>query len=198
MDELKVISRLKNGEYEALKLLMDHYQDYVYTMAKRIVRSTGIAEEITQDVFIKVYQKINTYQYQSKFSTWLYTIAYRTCLNYTGKKKIVFSEGDLNTSNQPQENTESYLSHLEFDGQTKLNQPDSSSTETREILWEAIDKLNTQQGVIITLFYLQEMSVSEIASLMQVPPNTIKTHLHRGRSNLKDILLKQFVTEDLL
>ena len=198
MDELQIISRLKRGNYDALKLLMEQYQDYVYSLARRIVKNPEIAEELTQDVFIKVYQKVNTYQYQSKFSTWLYTIAYRTCLNYTGKKKIIFTEGELSSQTAMDKNTESYLSQIDYNSSKKTDQLDVPDSETKEILWNAIDSLNIQQGLVITLFYLQELSISEIAGLMQAPVNTIKTHLHRGRRNLKEVLLKQYVSEDLL
>lgn len=95
MNEQNLIIRLKNGDLSALEALMELHQNYVFTVALRMVKKKEPAEEITQDVFIKVYKKINSYKERSKFTTWLFTIVYRTCLNYLDKKQIVYSESSL-------------------------------------------------------------------------------------------------------
>ena len=77
MNENEVIRSLKAGNTDALKNLIDKYQDYVYSIGYQIVKNVEIAEEITQDVFIKVFQKIDSFEERSKFSTWLFTITYR-------------------------------------------------------------------------------------------------------------------------
>lgn len=194
LDEKQIIDRLKNGDSQALKLLMELHQDYIYTLVIQMVKSVHASEELTQDIFIKVYNKINTYEERSKFTTWLYTITYRTCLNYLEKKKIVFSETDLmSTDEREAKNIESYsnLSQREEWG-------DATDTEEKQkILWDAIDILPSVQGVIITLHYLQQFSIREIADMIQLPLNTIKTHLHRGRNTMRSILLKRFSEEEL-
>ena len=73
-----------------------------------------------------------------------------------------------------------------------------SDYQRQLIIYKAIDKLEIKQGVVITLFYLKDFSVSEIAEIMQLSVNTIKTHLFRGRENLKKLLLKDYSLEDLL
>ena len=194
LDEKQIIDRLKNGDSQALKLLMELHQDYIYTLVIQMVKSVHASEELTQDIFIKVYNKINTYEERSKFTTWLYTITYRTCLNYLEKKKIVFTETDLmSTDEREAKNIESYsnLSQREEWG-------DATDTEEKQkILWDAIDILPSVQGVIITLHYLQQFSIREIADMIQLPLNTIKTHLHRGRNTMRSILLKRFSEEEL-
>lgn len=97
LTEKQLIDRLKSGDTQSLKKIMDLHQDYVYTLVIQMVKLKDVAEELTQDVFIKVYNKINSYEERSKFTTWLYTITYRTCLNYLDKKKIVFNISELNT-----------------------------------------------------------------------------------------------------
>jgi RNA polymerase sigma factor (sigma-70 family) len=73
-----------------------------------------------------------------------------------------------------------------------------SDHSQQQIIYKAIDTLDMKQGVVITLFYLKEFSVNEIADIMQISVNTVKTHLFRGRENLKKTLLKDYSVEDLL
>ena len=188
--EKQIIDQLKDGDLTAMKALMEIHQDYVYTLVFQMVKSHAVAEEITQDVFIKVYKKIDTYQEKSKFTTWLYTISYRTCLNYLEKKKIVFNLTEIEKSNNANDNSFTYLSSIESDGIRE-------DSDLKNILWEAIDSIPQTQGVIITLFYLQQFSVNEIANMMDVPQNTIKINLFRGRKSLKEVLQKNYSQEEL-
>lgn len=196
LTEKQLIDRLKSGDTQSLKKIMDLHQDYVYTLVIQMVKLKDVAEELTQDVFIKVYNKINSYEERSKFTTWLYTITYRTCLNYLDKKKIVFNISELNTGTN-----ETDISKNEELLNTKhpdiLN--DSFDREEKQnILWETIDHLPLHQGIIITLHYLQHFSIREISDLMKLPVNTIKTHLHRGRNTMREILLKKYSEEELI
>ncbi len=191
--EKKLIARLKNGDVQALKQLMEDYQDYVYTLSLQMVKSSQAAEELTQDVFIKVFKKIDTFAERSKFSTWIYTITYRACLNYLEKKQIVFSISEIENENSSDEND--YLFNKEDEKEEDFS---FEENEKQKILWSAIDSLPMQQGIIITLHYLQQFSVREIADMLSIPANTIKTHLFRGRSLLKSILLKNYSQEELL
>jgi RNA polymerase sigma-70 factor, ECF subfamily len=192
LTEKQLILRLKNGDTDALRTLMQLYQDFVYTLVLRMVKSAPAAEELTQDIFIKVYKKINTFSGKAKFSTWLYTIAYRTCLNFLEKKKIVFSISDLEPKDE-EENT-SFL----FEAETGEEDFSLEQNDRQKILWSAIDTLPVTQGVVITLHYLQQFSIMEIAELLDAPANTIKTHLFRGRASMKALLLKKYSREELL
>ena len=189
--EKQIISSLQNGDFTAMKALMEIHQDYVYSLVYQMVKSHADAEEITQDVFVKVYKKIDTYQAKAKFTTWLYTIAYRTSLNYLEKKKIVFNLTEIQTSDNEQDIS------LDFIGKMEPETIREDSDLTR-ILWKAIDSIPQMQGVVITLFYLQQFSVNEIAQMMSVSQNTIKINLFRGRKSLKENLQKNYSQEELL
>ncbi|MEJ2544675.1 MAG: sigma-70 family RNA polymerase sigma factor [Calditrichaceae bacterium] len=187
MNESQIIDRLKHGNQQALKEVIQLYQDYVYTI------------EVTQDVFVKVYQKIGTYESRAKFSTWLFTIVYRTALNYLDKKKIYFTESDYAFDDENQSFLENIYDKNNRDllGQnTEINK--ESDHQLQQIIYKAIDRLDMKQGIVISLFYLKDFSVNEIAEIMQLSANTIKTHLFRGRENLKKVLLKSYSVEDLL
>jgi len=191
--EKESIERLKEGDPKAMEPLMDLNRDYVYTIAKQMVKSAAVAEELTQDVFIKVFRKIDSYQEKSKFTTWLYTITYRTCLNYLEKKKIVFNMSEI-SSKENESDADNYLFIEDFE--TTFIQFEEN--EKQQIIWKAIDAIPEQQGVVVTLHYLQQFSVKEIAGMMQVPENTIKTHLYRGRNAIRINLEKHFSQEELL
>lgn len=187
MDDQKLLTRIKANDFEALKQLMQRYQDFVYTLVLRIIRHTACAEEATQDVFIKVFQKAGTYDGRAKFSTWLYTIAYRTALNYRDKKKMQSLQTDHELSAFGPEGDQPFIDQLP-----------AVNPDLQTILWQAIDELGQNEATVITLFYLQQFSVAEIAETLAIPRATVKTHLHRGRKNLKKILSKNYTMEDLL
>ncbi|KAA3618344.1 MAG: RNA polymerase sigma factor [Calditrichaeota bacterium] len=193
LTEKQLITRLKSGDVDALKLLMQKYQDFVYTLALQMVKSKQVAEELTQDVFIKVFKKINTFAEKSKFSTWLYTITYRSSLNYLEKKQIVFNLSELEHENNSDGNE--ILANNIDDAEENYTFEES---EKQKILWSAIDRLPVQQGSIIMLHYLQQFSIREISEMMTIPASTVKTHLFRGRGLLKSILLKNYSQEELL
>jgi len=193
ISEKALIDQLKNGDVKAMEPLMQLHQDYVYTLAVQMVKSSAVAEELTQDVFIKVFRKIDSYQEKSKFSTWLYTITYRTCLNYLEKKKIIFNMSEISSK----ENDDDYSDFiLKEEFVNTISQFEEN--EKQQIIWTAIDTIPQPQGVVIALHYLQQFSVKEIADMMNVPQNTVKTHLFRGRNSIKLNLEKHFSKEEML
>jgi RNA polymerase sigma-70 factor (ECF subfamily) len=197
MNELEIIRQLKAGDKPALERLMQIYQNYVYTIALRIVKKSALAEEVAQDVFVRVFQKIGSYREESRFSTWLFTIVYRQSLNYLESRASQESSAFVgyDPSTDPDTMHDSQLIFSESDNE--WDQLDQRS-DLQNILWQAIDQLDQFQGIIISLFYLQELSVQEISGITGIPANSVKTHLHRGRRNLKTILLREYAREDLL
>ncbi len=183
-NESNIIKRLQKGDTEALRSLMELHQDYVFTIAYRIVKNREKAEEVTQDVFVKVYQNINAYQSRSKFTTWQYTIVYRTALNASNKKDAAHYTDDFDINNIEYFQTINLESNPDFDSVA--------------ILERAIDQLSIMQGLCISLFYLNQFNIDEISTILKIPANTVKTHLHRGRKKLRAILLEQYRKEEIL
>lgn len=181
MNEIHLQGIIKKDE-QAIRQMVRQYQDYVFTIVRRIVKQKEAAEEITQDVFLKVVAKIHTFNHKAKFSTWLFTIAYRTALNavVNGAREVSLED--------------KYVSADAF------TEPDfeENSQEQQQILWAGIDKLSTNQGVAVSLFYLQQFSHSEIATIMNIPVNSVKSLLFRGRQKLKSHLLIKYEIEDLV
>ena len=192
--EQEIIEQLKAGDIRAMEPLMTMHKDYVYTIIIQMVKISSVAQELTQDVFVKVFKKIDTYEEKSKFTTWLYTISYRTCLNYLEKKKIIFNMTEI-----AGEDDYNDVEEFKFKDEEIVNPLEKfEELEKQKVIWEAIDAIPQQQGIVIALHYLQQFSVKEIADLMTVPENTIKTHLFRGRNAMREFLQKHFSQEELL
>ncbi|HEY2971553.1 MAG TPA: RNA polymerase sigma factor [Pyrinomonadaceae bacterium] len=154
---------LKKGRYEkALEQLLELYGKKVFRMAVMMLKDTGRAEEVTQDVFMKLWQALPAYDGRAAPSTWLYTIARNTCLS------AVRGESYRQTT--------SLKEALE---------PTASNTTLLNIEWEEyLSKLPDIQREVITLFYLEEKSVKDVADLLDLPEGTVKSHLHRARRAL--------------
>ena len=168
MNEQELIGRLKQGDQQALKNIIELYQDYIYTVALKMVNKKEMAQEITQDVFIKVYQKISSYEYRAKFSSWLFTIVYRTSLNYLEKKQILVAASDFALPDSDDASIDSVHDKISSEnGWQNSETMIESDHQQQQIIYKAIDTLDMKQGVVITLFYLKEFSVNEIAEIMQ-------------------------------
>ena len=170
------INRCLEGETNAFSYLVDQYKDFVYTIIFRMVKNKEWAEEIAQDVFVKAYTSLNNYRGDAKFSTWLYTIAYRKALDalksVKNQKKIDFiddvQEGDIGSVTDA-------LMHLELE-------------ERKTIIKNSILKLKEDEAALITLYYFEEKSVKEIQEITKISVDNIKIKLYRSRKKLYDYL----------
>jgi RNA polymerase sigma factor (sigma-70 family) len=144
-----------------------------YTISLKILRNQEDAEDAAQESFIKAYQQIGTFQSQSKFSTWLYTIVYRTSVSKLQKNKVVtFAiDNELDT-----EDIYDYSA-------TQLEQLQLS--EQSKFVRQAIQKLPEAESLLITLFYLNENTIKEIEEITGMTASNIKVKLFRARKILE-------------
>ena len=168
------------GDTKAFGELVERYQAFVYTIVIRIVKVREEAEEVAQDTFIKAFQSLSSYRGESKFSSWLYSIAYRKALDALRKNKKNSSlelieeitEGDCSV-------IENALSYIE-------------DQERSEVIKKCILELPEKEAAIITLFYFEEQSIKEIAKITQLTEDNIKVKLYRSRKKLFS-LLKHYI-----
>lgn len=172
-EELILIKSVQAGDTQAFENLVDLHKKYVFNIVFNILKSREDAEEVSMDVFIKVYQKIDSFQFDAKFSTWLYTIAYRQAIMLLRKKKAYFDE--LTEKH--------HVAAVEVDVMHQQEQ--------RMIIETALNELETEERTMMTLFYLNELSLKEVADVMEVKAETIKVKIHRLRKKLQQILEKQ-------
>lgn len=170
------IDAIINGDCKAFAELIDRYKYMVFTLAMKILKNKEESEEVAQDVFVKVYQAIKTFKGDSKFSTWIYKIAYYRSLDYLKKQKRSLKTSSIDsdfTYDLP--SIENTLDALEVD-------------ERKKIIKSAIDNLAEDDAVVITLHYFEELSLKEIAKIMGIEANTVKVRLFRSRKRLAELL----------
>lgn len=182
--DIDIITRILDGDQQAYALLVERYQNFVFTITLRYIKGREDAEEVAQDVFVKAYRALKDFKGQSKFSTWLYTVTTTTCITFLRKKKI-----DV----QSLDDEKVFASADTIDGGLKANQVEQKSR--MQMVNEAIRMLSPDDAQVITLFYKGEQSLEEIALVMGKEVNTVKVQLHRARGRLKEKMEKYFSDE---
>lgn len=179
-DENILIDAINNGDTRAYAQLVDRYKNLVYTLALRMLKHKEEAEEVAQDTFIKVFKSLDKFKGDSKFSTWIYRVAYNTCLDNIKKNK-------------------KHLNNVAIDDYTfnKLDTVDNAldniiNEEKSALIKNCINKLPEDSSALLTLFYFEELSLDEISKIINVEANTVKVKLYRARKKLA-IILEQYL-----
>ncbi|MCD8740635.1 sigma-70 family RNA polymerase sigma factor [Mucilaginibacter roseus] len=175
--DIELIQQSLAGDQAAYAELIRRHQRFVFTLALRFAKNREDAEEIAQDCFVKAYRNLQSFQGQSKFSTWLYSIVYTTAMTHLRKKRIATdSIDDEDTFIQIEQKPSGY---------------DSNNAENRSrsfYLNMAIEQLLPDDAAVITLFYKGEQSLEEIALALNMEANAVKVKLFRARQRLKEKL----------
>jgi RNA polymerase sigma-70 factor (ECF subfamily) len=166
------IDKVLDGDTSSYSYFVEEYKDMAYTVALKIVRNTEDAEEVAQDSFIKAFQQLKTFQGKSKFSTWLYTIVYRTAISKTRKKKIEITNIDEYV-------IDNYSTDTSFSQIEELKHK-----EQQKYIKAAIDRLPELDAVLVTLFYINDNSLDEIEKITGYTKTNIKVRLFRARKKL--------------
>ena len=180
----EIIARVLKGDQQAYAMLVDRYQNYVFTLAFRFTKNREDAEEVSQDIFVKAYRALADFKGNSKFSTWLYTIVNNTCITFLRKKRLEVHSLDKEGVFEVADSHDSGLRANQVEGKSRINMVNS-----------AIGMLSSDDAEIITLFYKSEQSLEEIAGILGIEPNTAKVRLHRVRGRLKEKMEKHFSEE---
>jgi len=185
--DIELIAQSIVGNQAAYADLIKRHQRYVFTLALRFSKNREDAEEIAQDCFVKAYRALDSFNGESKFSTWLYSIVYTTAMTHLRKKRV-------NTTSIDDENT-----YIQLESQSGGMDANMAEQKSRSYyLNRAIGQLLPDDAMIITLFYKGEQSLEEIAQAMGLEANTVKVKLFRARQRLKERLertLKHEVNE---
>ena len=179
--ERTLIENARGGCAESARLLIAAHQDRLNAFVWRIVRNRQDAEEICQDAFLWAFQSLASFDFSYRFSTWLFTIGYRLCLNTLRRRRDYTGDIDLDTIG-PKKSA---------DGPASVADQVANSDEAvrlKKIIWESVDQLTPPQRATVLLFYREMLSCQEIGEILGMPAATVKSHLHRARSRLKDLL----------
>jgi len=179
LNEWTLIEQLQEGDESAFKFIVDNWKDMVYNTALSIVQQAEDAEDVTQEVFVQVYQSIRGFKRESKFSTWLYKITLSKAMDHERKKKrkkrfafvkSLFGEGSEAVVNLPDFN---------HPGVTLDNK------EKAGILFKAMQSLPENQRVAFVLNKVEGLSYQEISEVMDTTVSAVESLLHRAKTNLR-------------
>jgi RNA polymerase sigma-70 factor (ECF subfamily) len=173
----ELVARVRNGDAEAFAKLVLKYQSRVLTLATRILDNRSEAEDIAQDIFVKVFQSLQDFRGASRFSTWLYRITVNHCLNHIRRRTrqqhtLVVKEPEYWLQESPQTNPHKTLERK----------------ERWTLVQTKLQLLSPEHRTIILLRDFEGLSYEEIADVLQLESGTVKSRLHRARMELKALL----------
>ena len=171
VDDQALISAVLAGRTDAFEEIVMRYERAVYNLAVRTLRDATEAQDATQEAFFKAYRALNTFRPGAKFSTWIFTICYRLCCDRLAKRKR-FSGDELPDRADPSA------------GPAVLAERNDEAQRLRA----AIDDLPEKYRTVVTLYHLQGKQYEEIASVLNLPLGTVKTHLFRAKEQLRKAL----------
>ncbi len=175
-NESILIQRAQKGNHDAFAALVDEHQRYVYNLALRVVKDENEALDLTQETFVRAWTALPNFKGQSQFRTWLYRIVTNLCYN-----RLPYLRRSLNDLGDDV---------MEEIPEPNFNVPaqEFESNETRRYLHQAIENLDENYRLLITLRYQNELSYEEIASTLNLPLGTVKTGIFRAKEQLRKSL----------
>lgn len=178
IEDSDLVRRCLSGDERAFEPIIQKYQKVVYNLALRMGAGTQDAEDITQSVFVKIYERLNLFDPKYKFFSWLYRIALNESINFFQQRRR--------------------LDQLDEDIVANEKAPDESyrETELREQIQESLMRLKVDHRVVIILNHFQDLSYHDMSYILDIPEKTVKARLFTARQQLRDILLKRRVLND--
>lgn len=179
------IAAILNGDAQEFSNLVDQYKDLVFTVAIRTLKNREEAEEVAQDTFIKVFKSLKSFKGDAKLSSWIYRIAYNTCLDRVKKNKKELKNSPIDEV-RGEEVAEMGNA---LDGMVKQ--------ERAELIKRCMLQLTSVDAALLTLFYFEERNLNEMSKILDLSPNTAKVKLFRARNRLGVILKEQLEPETI-
>lgn len=176
--DLNLIAGIAKGDESAFEQLVKKYQHSVLNTIHRYVGNYSEADDIAQDVFVKVWQKIKSFKGKAKFSTWLYRVVVNQCLDYRRKSKKKIVEVSFDNKIEEKKIPESLTTGIDFEQKKK---------ET--IIRQAINELPDKQRIAMILAEYEAQTYQEIAEIMGIPLSNVASIIYRAKQNLKVKLL---------
>ena len=170
-EDRMIVSQIVSGHNELFRLLIKRHERAVYSMGKSFFRNADDASDFTQEVFLKIYHNLPRFEGRSRFSTWLYKIAYNTAVNSFNRKK------DYNS-----------LAEEEISGDNETPERKLLKSLARDAVLEAIRGLPERFRICVDLFFFYDRSYQEIETITGYPVNTIKSHVFRAKKILREKL----------
>lgn len=178
--DAELVQQTLCGQQSAYNLLVKRYQRQVYNFVYRMLGNAEDAGDLTQDTFLRAYSALRTFRQDASFLTWLFKIASNLCIDLLRSRK---SKGAISLDLEAEEGREPAAN-------PRTSDPEEAAMRgaLQDIVQRAVLNLPERYRVVIVMRHLQGMSVEEIASSLEMPSGTVKTHLFRGREMLRERL----------
>lgn len=175
-DDQHYIHLVMKGDTNAFAVLVDRYKNMVFTLSLKMLKDREEAEEVAQDTFVKVFKSLSKFSGESKFSTWIYKVAFNTCLDRLKKNKRSQPVAAMND-------------FTEQETISLVNVLDSiEEKERKQTIQDCLHGLPGEDSFLLTLYYFEEQSLDEIAKIIGINPNNVKIRLYRSRKKLASLL----------
>jgi RNA polymerase sigma-70 factor (ECF subfamily) len=173
----EVIRRAQRGDQQAFAQIVRTFQTPVFNYVLRVLGERGLAEDITQEVFLRVYQSLPRFSFRSKFSTWLFQVAKNRCVD------------ELRARERRPRSTE-----MCDDGTFRMVDPPSDQAETMEALWRAVGELSLDYKMALLLRDVAGFSYSEIADILETTLANVKWRIYKARDEVQVALEREGVS----
>jgi len=182
-EDFKLVARFKKGDQQAFELLVRKHKMTVFNTIYSIMGNIQEADDIAQEVFLKVYTKAGSFRGESSFSTWLYRIVVNSCLDELRKRKNRIISYETEFSQEEKLKLKDVLASKEEDVSEELRRK-----ELEDIIQKGMNSLPEKDRIILTLKEIEGLSYSEISQIMKISLGKVKIWLFRARQKLKEKL----------
>ena len=174
-DERELIERCRSGDDTAFAELVDHYKDLVYGLIYRMVRDRGIADDLAQDVFLKVHRGLPYFRGEARLSTWIFRIVQNACVQSRAARRPDVPLEDVSDPNRPPR---------QFGSEDQA----FGAIEDRDRLDKALAQLPPNYRMLVVAHYMRGVQYEALAEALNLPLGTVKTHLYRAKRRLRELL----------
>jgi RNA polymerase sigma-70 factor (ECF subfamily) len=182
IEDAELIERVANGQAEAFADLVHRYQDRLFNTCWRICGHLEDARDLTQEAFLKAYENLATFRYQSSFYTWIYRVAVNLALSHrrSGAKKRMPSLDQLNSKGTQAEALKTRTG--------KAAEDPAIEPDLQAAVLHALQALEDEQRAVVVLRDIEGFDYNEIGVILDIPPGTVKSRLHRARMALREAI----------
>ncbi len=174
----EIAAQIQQGDSESFGILMKRYEQKITNYAKKFIFNSEDIEDLVQEVFIKAYVNLKSFDTNRKFSSWLYRIAHNEFINAIKKKsreKLIFFDLDFDV----------LFPHLMA---TKSSDNQIKNSELKLMLDQSLGKIKPKYREVLVLYYFEGINYNEISEILRVPVSTVGVRLKRGKNMLKNIV----------
>ena len=210
LSDSEIIKNINEGDTSSFRIIVDELKDKALSLTMKILKSREDSEDCLQESFLKLFRSITSgkFEERSKLSTYFYTIVYNTAVdNYKKLKSRRFSIVSIDVEGSSFEEGDDLLRKY-YDAKIEKNEFDDkydlstesiiSESEIKQIISDYLNSIPEQYSVILTMFYINDLSHDEIAEILRLPLGTVKNRIFRAKNKLKEIILKKFSEEEIL